>query len=168
VDDERVTEGTGDPPQVPGERRPERQLERPPSERYQEAEPVPADDAGRSPRWGTAAAVLTALVGAVAISIAGGKLTLTAGLLVIAGVLAWLVAGLVSMGADPTSGRTGRRSVATVLALGGVALGQVGLWLIGRQEGGTLGLVDYLAEVFGFLVPLQLALAGTIAWWRTA
>jgi hypothetical protein len=168
VDDEPVNEGTGDPPQVPGERRPERQLERPPSDRYQEAGPVPASDAGRSPRWGTVAAVLTSLMGAVAIAIAGGKLTIPAGLLVIAGVLGWLVAGLASMGADPTSGRTGRRGIATVLALGGVALGQIGLWLIGRQEGGTLGLIDYLAEVFGFLVPLQFALAGAIAWWRTA
>ena len=36
----------------------------------------------------------------------------------------------------------------------GVALGQVGLWLLGREEGGVLSLIDYLAEVFGFLVPL--------------
>ena len=86
--------------------------------------------------------------------------TITAGLLVIAVVIGWLVAALVSFGADPGAGRTGRRATATVIALAGVALGQIGLWLIARQEGGTLGVIDYLAEVFGFLVPLELALAG--------
>jgi hypothetical protein len=49
----------------------------------------------------------------------------------------------------------------------GVALGQVGLWLLGREEGGVLPLLDYLAEVFGFLVPLQLGIAGLVAWWQT-
>ncbi len=49
----------------------------------------------------------------------------------------------------------------------GVALGQVGLWLLGREEGGVLSLIDYLAEVFGFLVPLQFVIAALIAWWQT-
>jgi hypothetical protein len=50
----------------------------------------------------------------------------------------------------------------------GVALGQLGLWLVARQEGGTLDLIAYLGEVFGWLVPAQLAIAGALAWWRTS
>jgi hypothetical protein len=53
------------------------------------------------------------------------------------------------------------------LALTGVALGQLGLWLLARQEGGVLSPLDYLAEVFGILVPLELAIAGLVAWWRS-
>ena len=117
VDDERTTDGRGDASPGPGEHRPERQLDRPPSDRYWDPEPLPEGDASRAPRWGIAAAGLTALLGALAIAIAGGKLTITAGLLVVAAVLGWLVAGLVSMDAAPTSGRTGRRTVATVIAL---------------------------------------------------
>ena len=168
MEDEPADEGTGARQRVPGERAPERQLDRPPSERYQESEPPLEETAGRSSALGLVGAVLVAVVGAVAIAIAGGRLTITAGLLVIAAVVGWLVAGLVSFGADPGAGRTGRRTTAMVIALAGVALGQIGLWVIARQEGGTLGVTDYLAEVFGFLVPLELTLAGAIAWWRTA
>ena len=53
---------------------------------------------------------------------------------------------------------------AIVLALGGVALGQAGVWLLGREEGGVLGLTDYLGEVFGILVPAQFAVAAVAAW----
>jgi hypothetical protein len=168
VDDERANEGAGGAEQVPGERRPERQLDRPPSERYLEAAPVETEPTGRSRAWGVASAILAAVVGGLAIAIAGGKVTVTAGLLVIAAVLGWLVAGLLSGGADPAVGRTGRRGAAALIALAGVALGQVGLWVIARQEGGTLDPIEYLVETFGILVPLELALAGAIAWWRTA
>ena len=168
VEDEGRNEVPGDPTQVPGERRPERQLERPPSDRYVEVEPVATEPAGRSRPWGIAGAIAAAVVGAGTIAVAGGKLTVTAGLLVIAAALGWVVAALIPVGADPSVGRTGRRAAATLIAIGGVLLGQVGLWVIARQEGGTLDPIEYLAEVFGFLVPLELALAGAVAWWRTA
>jgi hypothetical protein len=162
VDDERPTG-------VPGERRPERQLERPPSDRYRDdAEPRPADEAPTAGPRGIVGAIVAALVGAIAIAVGGGLMTITAGLLVIAAVLGWVVAALVSLDADPAAGRRGRRTTATIVGLAGVALGQVGLWIIAREEGGTLGPIDYLAEVFGVLVPLEFALAGGIAWWRTA
>jgi hypothetical protein len=38
--------------------------------------------------------------------------------------------------------------------------------LVARQEGGTLGLIEYLGEVFGILVLLQLVIAVAVAWWR--
>ncbi len=158
------------PPEAPGERR----LDRPPSDRYQvadqPAEPVGRDETGAaapgSRSRGLVAAVAAAAGGGLVIAVAGGLLTITAGLVVIAGVLGWVVGALIGLGADTSRGRQQRRVLAAGLAIGGVALGQVGLWLIARQEGGTLGPVAYLAEVFGALVPLELALAAGFAWWR--
>jgi hypothetical protein len=51
------------------------------------------------------------------------------------------------------------------LALAGVALGQVGLWLYAEYQGGALGPIELLAEVYGPLVPLELAAAAAVAWW---
>ena len=153
------------PTSTPGERR----LERPPSDRYAQTssqeEPPPAEGGslGRAIGFGAAAAI----GGAVAITIAGGLVAITAGLLVIAAVVGWIVATAVTGGARVAVPRSTVRWLAIVLAVTSVALGQVGLWLLGREEGGVLSLLDYLAEVFGFLVPLQLAIAGLVAWWQT-
>jgi hypothetical protein len=153
------------PTSTPGERR----LERPPSDRYRPApsEPEPGSGAtgslGRAIAFGGAAAI----GGAVAITIAGGLIAITAGLLVIAAVVGWVVAGAVTSGARVAVPRSTVRWLAVVLAVAGVALGQVGLWLLGREEGGVLSLIDYLAEVFGFLVPLQFGIAALVAWWQT-
>jgi hypothetical protein len=147
----------GRPGEGPGERR----LARPPSERYvAPAEGSAADGAtdGRAGRW---LASLLAGAGAVVITIAGGLLSITAGLLVIAGALGWAIAVL-SRGTEVGS----RRWLAPALASSGVALGQVGLWLVARQEGGTLDPIAYLGETFGVLVPLQLAIAAVVAWWQ--
>jgi uncharacterized protein (DUF2062 family) len=46
-----------------------------------------------------------------------------------------------------------------------VAIAQIGIWLFARAEGGALGLVDYLGQTFGPLVPLQFAIAALVAWW---
>jgi len=147
-----------------------RQLERPPSERY-----AAVDDNARSdatpPQIARAIvlAFLAAIVGGLAIAVGGGILTITAGLLVVAAVVGWIVGAVFTMalGPTPAGGRGIRRSFAAVIALLGVALGQVGLWLIAREEGGTLAMGDYLAEVFGALVPAEFALAAAVAWWRT-
>ena len=147
----------GRPSDAPGERR----LARPPSERYvapaADAEPAVAD-----PRRPLALAALLAILGAAVITVAGGLLAITAGLLVIAGALGWAISVVLSRGSEATR----RRWMAPALAVVGVALGQVGLWLVARQEGGTLGLLDYLAETFGPLVPLQMAIAAVVAWWQ--
>lgn len=152
------------PSDAPGERR----LARPPSERYVAPAPetppagaAPDGDADR--RRGSVLAALVAIVGAVAITVAGGLLAITAGLLVIAAALGWAIATVLAQGTAPAQ----RRWLAPGIAAVGVALGQIGLWLVARQEGGTLGLIDYLAETFGFLVPLQLAIAAVVAWWQS-
>ena len=109
---------------------------------------------------------MAAVVGAVVITVSVGLLRITAGLLVIAAVVGWATAVGVISGAGASVSRPTRVASSVLLAIGGIALGQVGLWLLGREEGGVLGLIDYLNEVFGFLVPLELAIAGVIAWWR--
>jgi hypothetical protein len=149
---------------APGERR----LARPPSERYKTPESAPAEASsdGTLVR-GLLFGDIVALAGAIAITLAGGLVTITAGLLVVAAVVGWAVALAVAFGAGPTlRGRT-RTMVSVVTALVGVGLGQIGLWLLARSEGGVLPLIDYLGETFGILVPLQLAIAALFAWWRS-
>jgi hypothetical protein len=146
-------------------------LERPPSDRFRTDEAAPQATVERPPlARGIAAAAVAALAGAIAIAVGGGLLTLTAGLLIIAAVVGWIVAVGLALGAGPVAGaeRGGRRWTAAVIAVGGIALGQVGLWLIARGEGGTLTVIDYLSEVFGVLVPAELLIAAGVAWWRAA
>jgi hypothetical protein len=151
----------------PEERHPgERRLERPPSERYLAADPG-GPSSGGSPTRGLAWGATTAVLGAIAITVAGGLLTFTAGLLVIAAVIGWATAVAVASGGGPDLTPRTRMALATTLAVAGIALGQVGLWLLGREEGGVLSLGEYLAETFGILVPIELAIAGLTAWWRS-
>lgn len=107
---------------------------------------------------------MAAVLGALVTTVAGGILTITAGLLIVAAGIGWAVGTAIGMG--PHVGTSRRSGVAVALAIGGVALGQFGLWLVARQEGGTLGIVEYLGEVFGVLVPAQVVIAAAVAWWR--
>jgi hypothetical protein len=149
-------------PGIPGERR----LERPPSDRYRSVDPEPEPAAVGSPARGVALGAVVAILGAVAITVTGGLLTITAGLLVVAGLIGWAVAVAVVSGGGAGLTRTRRAPIAATLAIAGAALGQVGLWLLARQEGGVLPLIDYLGETFGILVPLEIAIAALVAWWR--
>jgi hypothetical protein len=152
------------PANEPGERR----LARPPSDRYRSTESEPAETSSvGSPARGMLFGDVVALVGAVAITLSGGLVTITAGLLVVAAVVGWAVAMAVAYGGGPSLlGRT-RTLISVLTALISVGLGQVGLWLLARGEGGVLPLIDYLGETFGILVPLQLAIAGLVAWLRS-
>jgi hypothetical protein len=131
-----------------------------------EAESAETSPAG-SPLRGLAFGGIAALVGAAAITLAGGLATITAGLLVVAAVVGCAVALAVAYGARTTLRRRTRAAVSVGTALVGVGVGQIGLWLLARGEGGVLPLIEYLGEVFGILVPLQLAIAGLTAWWRS-
>jgi hypothetical protein len=84
----------------------------------------------------------------------GGPLSVTLGLVVVAAFVGWIVASLVR----PLVW------VAVALAVGSVALGLVGIWLFAGLEGGALGLVDYLGQVQGPLVVAELAAAGLVAY----
>lgn len=151
---------------VPGERR----LDRPPSERYGTAAAQDGSaEVPRSPSVPRAIGlgIAAALAGAAATVVLGGALAVSAGLLVVAVTTGWLVGAAVAGGWPPrdrdSAGR--RRSVAVALSVAGVALGQVGLWLFARTEGGVLPLSDYLGQTFGWLVPLQVGLGAVATWW---
>lgn len=151
----------------PGERRrepgePRRVLERPPGDRYAEAERPARAGAGGTGSGGPASRLRTspvvrglaaAVLGAGAITLLGGPLSVTVGLVVAAALIGWLVASLVR----PAVG------LAIALAVGSVAAGLVGVWLFAGLEGGSLGLIDYLVQVQGVLVPIELATAGLVA-----
>jgi hypothetical protein len=150
-------------PVTPGERR----LAHPPSDRYRLAETPPADelpDPGASVVRGVAIAVAAAGLGAVAIVILGGVLTVTAGLVIVGAAIGWGVGAGLRFGAGPHLPARRRVATAIVVTIVSVALGQAGLWQYGRTEGGVLAPLDYLAEVYGPLVPLQLVAAAVAAW----
>ena len=163
------------PPPVPGERR----LARPPSERYG-ASPVvagppatagppgaaPDTAAGRAPARGIAFGAVAALVGAALIVVFGGAMAVSAGLLVVASGVGYAVGLATVIGAGDTLSAGARPWIAAALAGLGVILGQVGLWLFARAEGGVLAPIDYLGQTFGPLVPVEVLLAAGVAWWR--
>ena len=159
---------------APGERR----LPRPPSDRYAltptgDGYPTPESNDGPGSRaraigFGT----IAALGGALVVVLFGGVLAISAGLLVVALAVGYAVGvavlgGAGSLGRPDTTSRATRRGIAVSLAASAIALGQVGLWLFARSEGGVLTLPDYLSQTFGALVPLQLVLATATAWWTT-
>jgi hypothetical protein len=113
---------------------------------------------------GLAYAAIVAVIGALAIVVLGGVLTLTGGLFAVAAVIGYATAWALRLGAGSTLERRRRAYLALGLALGSVALGQLGLWLYALTEGGVLPLIDYLGEVFGPLVPIQAVIAGVVAW----
>jgi hypothetical protein len=146
---------------APGERR----LDRPPSDRYRTVEPEPIEgDPNASPVRGAALGAAAAAIGAGAIVLLGGVLTVTSGLIVAAGAIGWVVGLGVRLGTGATLDRSSRVRLAVGLAVLAVVAGQLGLWAYARSEGGVLGPVDYLAEVFGLLVPLELIVAWLVAW----
>lgn len=153
------------PGPTPGERR----LAHPPSDRYRAAEARAeaarvAPDPNASIARGVALAVVAAILGAVAIVLLGGILAFTAGLVVVAAVTGWAIAAGLRFGAGPNL-RPGRRAaIAVGLAIVAILAGQLGLWQYARIEGGVLGPLDYLAEVFGLLVPIEFVVAIAAAW----
>ena len=149
-------------PASPGESR----AARPPSERdrFAEADVAPTPDPATSRGRGIFLGALAGLAGAAAITILGGALAVTAGLLVIGAATGWAVAISLRVGSGGHLMRGSRVRIALALTLGAIALGQVGLWAFARSEGGVLGPLDYLWEVFGALVPLQILAAAVVAW----
>ena len=151
---------TSTPIPTPGERR----LAHPPSDRYRAAEEraaaaAQAPDPGASVARGVAVALVVAIVGVVAIVVLGGVLAVTGGLLVVAALLGWAVGEALRVGAGPHLAGGRRVGFALLIALGAVLVGQLGLWQYARIEGGVLPPLEYLAEVFGLLVPGQLVVA---------
>ncbi len=153
-------------PPAPGERR----LDRPPSDRYRDL-PDPAGAGGGATSGqgsiarGVAFGSLGGLAGAAVTVVLGGVLSLSAGLVIVAAATGWAVGTATRVGAGDAIARTRRPWLTLVLAVVAVLLGQLGLWLYARTEGGVLTLPDYLAQTFGLLVPVQVVVAGVTAWW---
>ena len=174
IDDAASDDATKAPPPdatpatpSPGERR----LARPPSDRYREAEAAAtaaeADasvDPAASVARGVALAAAVAISGAAAIVFLGGVLAFTEVLLVVAGFTGGGIGIALRWGAGTHLAGRRRVGIAVALALGAVALGQLGLWQYGRTEGGVLGPLDYLGQVYGPLVLVEFAAAGVLAW----
>jgi hypothetical protein len=140
-------------------------LAHPPSDRYRAAKPpAPIEDPAASPARGVAFAVAAAVIGAAAMTVLGGVLAVSAGLLMAAAASGWAVAVGLRVGAGQRLAAARRVRLAMGLAFGSVVLGQLGLWLYALTEGGVLGPLDYLAQTFGPLVPLEFLIAWIVAW----
>lgn len=143
---------------APGERR----LARPPSDRYRTSVPDRERDSAPPPGGARASSLglgtLAALAGAATTVVLGGVMAVSGGLLIVAVVTGYAIGSSVA-------GRSRAMWLAVTLAVAGILLGQVGLWLFARVEGGVLTLPDYLAQTFGILVPAQVFLAAAAAWW---
>ncbi len=136
-------------PPEPGERG--RQLDRPPSDRYAAAVPASPTDAPVGSR--ATQGILAALIGTAVFTVLGGPLSVTFGLIGVAAVIGWAVGSTVR----PSLG------LAVGLAIGSIVLGLVGIWLVARLEGGVLSLPEYLAQVQGPLVGIEIAVAALVA-----
>jgi hypothetical protein len=154
----------------PGDRRPAgdapRRLERPPAERY--LTPEGADEkalARQGPIRGILLAAVAGALGSIASIVLFAVASVSAGLLVVAALTALLVAEALRAGAGGTLTPRLRRILSLSTAIESVVVAQIGIWLVARSEGGALGLIDYLAQTFGPLVPLQFAIAALVAWW---
>ena len=157
----------------PGDGPGERRLDRPPSDRYRPGQGSPVEPDGPtstaatgSPGWAALFGGGAALGGAAGFVVLGGLLLVTAGLLAWAFVTGWAVAFGVRQGARGSLDAARRIAVSVGLAAAAVALGQLGLWLYARVEGGVLSLPDFLAQVYGAIVPLAFLVAIATAWWR--
>jgi len=125
-------------------------LDRPPGDRYIPAERGPIRSGGRFDE--ARAPLAVAAGGVVAFIVLGGVLAVTAGLIVLAGLIGWLIGLFVRPPAR-----------AALVAVAAAIVGLIGIWLFGRWEGGVLNPIDYFADVQGIIVPLELLAAGGMA-----
>jgi hypothetical protein len=145
------------PDREPGEVPPRRLLERAPSERYGASRPAAAGD-GKT--RGVAKAVLLGLgaaaIGAV-VHVAFAVLLLATGaLLMVAATLGFVVGASVRYGAGSRVRAAARRGLGVALAVMTVAVALAVNWGL---SGAYLGPFDFLDQVYGLLVPLQVAAA---------
>lgn len=116
-------------------------------------------------------AVVVAIVGTLALYALGALLSSSAGLVFVAGLTGAAVGLLLARAASPGRGDepvlTRRRTMWLAIAISilAVVVAAVGTWLHAIGEGGALGLIDYLFDTFGVIVPLELLIATVAAAW---
>lgn len=144
--------------QAPGDRPPKRLLERPPSERLAASRAAEAEAPAITGSTVRALAIgLAAAAVGAAIHVAAATLLLWTGALLVVAVTVGIVVGLaVAVGGGAAVRASTRRTLAVVLAVAAVVVA-VGInWAL---SGMFLGPFDYVVQVYGLLVPAQLALA---------
>jgi hypothetical protein len=98
------------------------------------------------------------VVGATLLFLLAGPLGVTSGLLIVTAATGWIV-GLALKARDPAA-RAGRRiGVAVALVLGAVIVAWVATWGFSRLQGGALGPLDFLVQVYGLMLLVQAAFA---------
>lgn len=114
---------------------------------------------------------LVAALGTLILYALGALLSSSAGLVFVAGLAGATIGLLLARAAAPSGGEepvlTRRQATWAAVALTALAItvGAVGTWLHALTEGGALGLVDYLLETFGIVVPAELAIGAIAAAW---
>ena len=164
----------GERPPVPANR-PGRRLERPPGERYARSDAHADEEAatrsGSVLLGAVAKAVVVAIVGTLVLYALGALLSSSAGLVFVAGLTGAAVGLLLARaaapgrGAEPALTRRSAMRLAIALSILAIVVAAVGTWLHALAEGGALGLLDYLFETFGVIVPLELLIATVAAAW---
>ena len=147
-----------------------RRLAEPPSNRYTEGARPGDVPSGTGLRGPLARALVIAAVGTAALVAVGAVFASTVGLLFTSAVAGAGIGLVLARAAVPPGDprAVARRTVvwtAIALAISAVVVAGVATWLYARQEGGTLGLVDYLFTTFGPFVPGELLIAAIAAWW---
>ena len=108
---------------------------------------------------------VAALIAVAVFLLFAGPLSFSAGLVIIA-VFAGRSIGLVTrVAAGPAVSSDGRVVIALLITIAWFVVAQVAVWLYARSEGGVLGPLDYLAQTYGPLVPIELIVAVLVAWW---
>jgi len=106
---------------------------------------------------------VVAAIGGAAFFVLAGPLSVDTGLLVVGVAVGWAVGIAVRTGAARAripAGGSGTRAVgAVLLAVAACVAGWVGAWAWSHVQGGVLGPIDFLAQVYGLLVPAQLLFA---------
>jgi hypothetical protein len=103
-------------------------------------------------------ALAAAAVGAAILFVLAGPLGVTSGLLIVAVATGWIT-GL-ALKAQGAAGPAGRRvGTAVAIALAAVVIAWAATWAFSRVQGGALGPIDFLAQVYGAMLLLQAAFA---------
>jgi hypothetical protein len=120
------------------------------------ATPAARGRGDRSVAYGAVAAA----IGGAALFVLAGPMSVDTGLLVVGVAVGWVVGVAVRTGAARArvpSGPAGTRAVTAVsLAVVACVVAWAGAWAWSHVQGGVLGPIDFLAQVYGLLVPAQL------------
>jgi hypothetical protein len=130
--------------------------------------PAPASPAAhRRGDRSLAYGAIAAAVGAALLFALAGPLSVDTGLLVVGVAVGWVVGVAVRTGAaharSPAGGSGTRVATAIALALAAWAVAWAGTWGWSHVQGGVLGPAQFLIQVYGLLIPVQLMFATAAA-----